>query len=75
MRWLYDIEPMSLYGRPADSRTVELWAEDSQGRLAMEATVTLAADHAWGDLVAAAGAGPPRSRRLSAPRLVSDRDG
>jgi len=41
VRWLYDIEPVSLFGRPVDNRTVELWAEDSRSRLAMDAIAIL----------------------------------
>jgi 3-methylfumaryl-CoA hydratase len=43
-RWLYDTEPMFLFGRPRDDGPVELWAEDAQGRLAMEGLVTLDGD-------------------------------
>lgn len=44
LRWirpLFDIEPFSIRGRLRDSRTAELWAQNAQGRIAMEAVVTL----------------------------------
>jgi 3-methylfumaryl-CoA hydratase len=44
LRWirpLFDIEPFSICGRLQDSRTAELWAQNAQGALAMEAVVTL----------------------------------
>jgi 3-methylfumaryl-CoA hydratase len=44
LRWirpLFDIEPFSIRGRLRDGRTAELWAENAQGALAMEAVVTL----------------------------------
>lgn len=42
LRWLFDSEPMFLFGRPHDESSVELWAEDGHGRLAIEGFVTLA---------------------------------
>jgi 3-methylfumaryl-CoA hydratase len=42
MRPLFDIAPFSLCGKPVpDAKTGQLWAVDSQGWLAMEATVGL----------------------------------
>lgn len=44
LRWirpLFDIEPFSILGRLRDSRTAELWAQNAQGLLAMEAVVNL----------------------------------
>jgi len=41
---LFDIEPFSICGRLQDSRTAELWAQNAQGSLAMEAVVTLRDD-------------------------------
>jgi len=38
---LFDTAPFSVRGAAADTRTVMLWAEDSSGALAMEATATL----------------------------------
>jgi hypothetical protein len=38
---LFDIEPFSIRGRLRDSRTAELWAQNAQGSIAMEAVVTL----------------------------------
>ena len=32
MRWLYDTEPLLLFGRPREACAAELWAEDAQGR-------------------------------------------
>jgi 3-methylfumaryl-CoA hydratase len=43
-RRLYDTEPIALHGRLAEADTVELWAEDAKGRLAMEATAKIASD-------------------------------
>jgi 3-methylfumaryl-CoA hydratase len=43
-RWLYDTEPTLLFGRQRDDGLVELWAEDAQGRLAIEGVVTLDRD-------------------------------
>jgi 3-methylfumaryl-CoA hydratase len=48
MRALYDVEPFHLFGRPTDARTVELWAEDAEGSLAMEAEARLSEDAAFG---------------------------
>ncbi len=59
-RWLYDTEPMSLFGRPRDDRSAELWAEDSRGRLAMEVVATMESEIAFGGHGGArAAAGPP----------------
>jgi len=43
MRPMYDLHPFSVNGQPsADGRSVRLWAADHEGRLAMQATATLA---------------------------------
>ncbi len=40
---LFDISPFSVCGKPQrDAKSVKLWAKDAEGRLAMEATATLA---------------------------------
>jgi 3-methylfumaryl-CoA hydratase len=36
-RWLHDNGPMRLFGRPRGVDAADLWAEDAQGRLAVEA--------------------------------------
>jgi len=41
LRWLYDTEPMLLFGRMSAEGEAELWAEDSQGRLALEVVANL----------------------------------
>jgi 3-methylfumaryl-CoA hydratase len=41
---LFDTEPFWICGRPRDARTVELWAQNAQGRRAMEAAVTVDRD-------------------------------
>lgn len=74
MRWLYDTEPMSLFGRPIDSRAVELWAEDSQGRLAMEGTASLDAELMLGKPAGDPASGPTHGLRRSAPRPPSRGD-
>jgi 3-methylfumaryl-CoA hydratase len=39
---LFDIEPFTIRGQPSeDARNVKLWAHDSEGWLAMDATATL----------------------------------
>jgi 3-methylfumaryl-CoA hydratase len=43
-RWLYDTEPMFLFGRPRDDGSIDLWAEDSHGRLAIRGLATLEDD-------------------------------
>ena len=43
-RWLYDTEPTFLFGRPRDDGSVDLWAEDSQGRLAIQGLANLEDD-------------------------------
>jgi 3-methylfumaryl-CoA hydratase len=40
-RRLYDTEPMFLFGRPDEDFAIDLWAEDAQGRLAIDGRVTL----------------------------------
>ena len=47
-RWLYDTEPMTLAGRARDNGSVELWAEDPRGRLAVEVLATMDSDFASG---------------------------
>jgi len=43
VRPMYDLHPFSVNGQPsADGRSVRLWAADHEGRLAMQATATLA---------------------------------
>jgi 3-methylfumaryl-CoA hydratase len=39
-RWLHDTGPLRLFGRPRGADAAELWAEDAQGRLAIEAIAT-----------------------------------
>lgn len=39
-RWLHDTGPLRLFGRPRGRDGADLWAEDAQGRLAIEAAVT-----------------------------------
>ena len=39
---LFDLHPFDVCGEPAADGTVRLWARDHDGRLAMEATATLA---------------------------------
>ena len=43
-RWLYDTEPVCLFGRPRDDAEIDLWAEDARGGLAMEGSVSLDPD-------------------------------
>ncbi len=57
-RWLHDTGPLRLFGRPRDAEAADLWTEDSQGRLALEATVTFESDPLK--------APPPDSERSSA---------
>lgn len=43
---LFDIEPFSIHGQPdPDGRTVQLWAANARGELAMQATATLTTIH------------------------------
>ncbi len=44
LRCLYDTEPLLLFGRPCETGAAELWAEDAQGRVAIEAFPTLDRD-------------------------------
>lgn len=60
LRPLFDTGPISLFGRPAGARRVELWAEDESGALAVEVVATLATDVAWDE---AAGGETPSARR------------
>jgi 3-methylfumaryl-CoA hydratase len=42
VRPVFDIAPFSVHGKPsADGKTVQLWTEDSEGWLTMQATATL----------------------------------
>jgi len=43
VRPTFDLHPFSVHGKPsADGKTVELWAQDHEGFLTMQGTVTLA---------------------------------
>jgi 3-methylfumaryl-CoA hydratase len=43
VRPVFDIAPFKLHGTPsADGKTVQLWTEDHEGWLTMQATATLA---------------------------------
>jgi 3-methylfumaryl-CoA hydratase len=47
VRPVFDIAPFKLHGKPsADGKTVQLWTEDHEGWLTMQATATLAASSA-----------------------------
>ena len=41
VRPLFDLNPFSVCGGPGEGKTVQLWARDSEGRLAMDATAVL----------------------------------
>ena len=43
-RWLHDTGPLRLFGRPRGTGAADLWAEDAQGRLAIETVVTFEND-------------------------------
>ncbi len=68
IRPLADIEPFSIHGRPGDGGSAELWAEDTQGLVAMEAVAVLKDDIRF--------AHPTIAERRPRPRLaVSARRG
>jgi 3-methylfumaryl-CoA hydratase len=43
-RWLHDTGPLRLFGRPRGTGAADLWVEDAQGRLAIEAVVNFEND-------------------------------
>lgn len=43
-RWLHDTGPLRLFGRPRGADAADLWAEDAQGRVAIEALVAFETD-------------------------------
>lgn len=66
LRCLYDTEPLLLFGRPHEACAAELWAEDAQGRVAMEAFPTLDRD-----IVSPSRSAPASVLALRAPRPVA----
>ena len=63
-RWLHDTGPLRLFGRPRGRDGADLWAEDGQGRLAMEAIATFDAGSQKGARPAAGrGANPMTADR------------